>query len=146
MALVIFFVTDPAKAVTEMVRVVCPGGTVAAYVWDFLAGGFPLEPFEWKCARWVYAPDCAEPGRVSNGSLQDLWTGAGLEAVETKVITVQRTFDDFEDLWTTTLGSSVSQAVAALASSDVELLKARMRHACPRMLLGASPMVHTPTR
>src|SRR5688572_14989368 len=31
MALVIFFVTDAAKGVAEMVRVVCPGGTVAAY-------------------------------------------------------------------------------------------------------------------
>ena len=30
MALVIFFVPDPAKGVAEMTRVVCPGGTVAA--------------------------------------------------------------------------------------------------------------------
>src|SRR5260370_31257555 len=39
MALVIFFVPDPAKAVAEMVRVVPPGGTVATYVWDNLSGG-----------------------------------------------------------------------------------------------------------
>jgi ubiquinone/menaquinone biosynthesis C-methylase UbiE len=31
MALVIFFVPDPAKGVAEMVRVVSPGGTVAAH-------------------------------------------------------------------------------------------------------------------
>ena len=30
MALVIFFVPDPAKGVAEMARVVCPGGTVTA--------------------------------------------------------------------------------------------------------------------
>lgn len=30
-ALVIFLVLDPAKGIAEMVRVVCPGGTVAAY-------------------------------------------------------------------------------------------------------------------
>jgi ubiquinone/menaquinone biosynthesis C-methylase UbiE len=43
MALVIFFVPDPAKGIDEMVRVVRPGGTVAAYVWDMPGGGHPLE-------------------------------------------------------------------------------------------------------
>ena len=46
MALVIFFVPDPAKGVAEMVRVVGPGGTVAAYAWDMLGGGFPGDPIQ----------------------------------------------------------------------------------------------------
>src|SRR6185437_11932195 len=44
MALVLFFVPDPAKGVSEMVRVVRPGGIIAAYAWDMLGGGFPLAP------------------------------------------------------------------------------------------------------
>ena len=44
MALVIFFVLDPAKGVAEMVRVVAPGGTVAAYAWDIVGGGAPQQP------------------------------------------------------------------------------------------------------
>ena len=44
MALVIYFVPDPAKGVAEMTRVVRPGGAVAAYAWDILGGGFTLEP------------------------------------------------------------------------------------------------------
>jgi len=44
MALVIFFVPDPAKAVAEMVRVVAPGGAVATYAWDNVGGGSPTEP------------------------------------------------------------------------------------------------------
>jgi ubiquinone/menaquinone biosynthesis C-methylase UbiE len=32
MALVIFFVSDPAKGVAEMARMIRPGGEVAAYV------------------------------------------------------------------------------------------------------------------
>ena len=34
MALVISFVPDPLKAVTEMARVVRPGGWIATYMWD----------------------------------------------------------------------------------------------------------------
>ena len=44
MALVIFFVPEPAKGVAEMARVVRPSGIVATYAWDMLGGGFPLEP------------------------------------------------------------------------------------------------------
>jgi ubiquinone/menaquinone biosynthesis C-methylase UbiE len=44
MPLVIFFVPQPAQGVAEMVRVVAPGGTVAAYAWDMDGGGFPYQP------------------------------------------------------------------------------------------------------
>ncbi len=128
MALVIFFVPDPAKGVAEMVRVVCPGGTVATYAWDIEGGGFPLEPFRTEMrAMGVTLPIAPNPAASRMEVLQNLWTGAGLDAVETRVIVVQRTFADFDDLWTTALGSSVGQTVAGMASSDVELLKARMR-------------------
>src|SRR5262249_2087980 len=52
MALVIFFVTDPAKGVGEMARVVRRGGTVAAYAWDMLGGGFPPNRSSQRCAPW----------------------------------------------------------------------------------------------
>lgn len=44
LALVIFFVPDPARAVREMVRVAKPGGMVTTYAWDFMGGGSPTEP------------------------------------------------------------------------------------------------------
>src|SRR3954469_7489832 len=44
MALVIFFVPDPAKGVAEMARVVRPGGLVSAYAWNIAGGGLPFEP------------------------------------------------------------------------------------------------------
>src|SRR5580698_4327539 len=46
MALVIFFVPEPAKGVAEMKRVVRPGGLVAAYAWDVFGGGSPTEPIQ----------------------------------------------------------------------------------------------------
>jgi ubiquinone/menaquinone biosynthesis C-methylase UbiE len=39
MALVIFFVPDPARCVAEMARVTRPGGAVAAYAWDVFGDG-----------------------------------------------------------------------------------------------------------
>jgi hypothetical protein len=64
--------------------------------------------------------------------LRDLWTRTGLDAVETREITVQRTFDDFEDFWATSLLASSAQPIfAAMAPSDIELLKARVRAHSP---------------
>ena len=44
MALVISFLPDPGRAVAEMARVVRPGGSVAAYMWDVPGGGVPVHP------------------------------------------------------------------------------------------------------
>jgi len=54
MALVIFFVPEPAKGLAEMARVVAPGGEVAAYAWDVAGGGFPLQPVQTELAAWVF--------------------------------------------------------------------------------------------
>jgi len=133
MALVIFFVPDPAKGVAEMVRVVRPGGTVAAYAWDMLGGGFPMEPIFSEIralGHKVSGPPCPEASRME--SLRALWTTAGLEAVETRRITVQRTFVDIDDFWMTgTLTGSIHPTAAALSSDDVQLAKSRLRARLP---------------
>lgn len=56
MALVLFFVPEPAKGVAEMVRVVRPGGTVATYVWDIIGGGHPLELLHEEMRTIGFAP------------------------------------------------------------------------------------------
>jgi SAM-dependent methyltransferase len=133
MPLVIFFVPDPAQGVAEMVRVVCPGGTVAAYAWDLLGGGHPYEVLQAEMRRMgiaVPVPPSSEASRID--TMRDLWTGAGLDAVETREITVERTFAAFEDYWMTILGGpSVSSKLAAMASEDLALLEARMRALLP---------------
>ena len=104
MALVIFFLPEPAKGVAEMARVVCPGGTVAAYAWDMLGGGYPREPIPAEIARWESHPALPQSGEASRIEvMRDLWTDAGLQAIETREISVLRTFADFDDFWTTTL-------------------------------------------
>ena len=133
MALVIFFVPDPAKGVSEMARVVGPGGTVATYVWDIFGGGFPQEVIHAEIAKMGLTP--VRPPRSDASrmdALRDLWTGAGLHAIETREITVRRTFVDFDDFWTINLlGSTVRPTVATMSPSDVETLKSRVRVRLP---------------
>jgi len=99
---VIFFVPDPARGVAEMARVVCPGGTVSAYAWDMLGGGFRMRHWHFEMrSMGVAIPVPPSPGASRMDAMRDLWTGAGLTAVETREISVQRTFIDFDDYWTT---------------------------------------------
>jgi SAM-dependent methyltransferase len=133
MPLVIFFVPDPAKGVGEMARVVCSGGTVTAYAWDMFGGGFPYEALHVEMhGLGVAVPVPPSPVASRMDAMRDLWTGAGLEALETREITVQRTFADFDDYWTTILGgASVRSRLAAMAAEDLALLKTRMRARLP---------------
>ena len=133
MALVIFFVPDPAKGIAEMARVVRPGGTVATYVWDMMGGGHPLELMHAEMHAMGFTAPRPPRSDVSDaGSLRRLWMHAGLAAVEVREITVQRTFTDFDDFWTTSMmAATVSQTIAAMAPEDAELLKTRMRARMP---------------
>jgi ubiquinone/menaquinone biosynthesis C-methylase UbiE len=129
MPLVIFFVPDPARGVAEMARVVCAGGVVTAYTWDMEGGGFPYGALHDEMrGRGVVVPSPPSPETSRIDAMQDLWTGAGLDSVKTREIIVQRTFDDFDDYWTTILGGpSVGPQLAAMASEELALLKARVR-------------------
>ena len=138
MPLVIFFVPDPSKGVAEMARVVCPGGIVTAYAWDMSGGGFPYEALQVEMrALDVAVPAPPSPGASRIAALRDLWTGAGLDAVETRQITVQRTFTDFDDYWKTILGGpSIGPKLAAMTSEQLDLLRARMRARLPTDAIG----------
>lgn len=133
MALVIFFVPEPAKGVAEMVRVVKPGGIVAAYAWDVMNDGMPQEAIRAEM-REIGAeplmPPSAEASRIER--LRELWAGAGLEGVETREIVVARIFADFDDFWATSLlVANISSVIAALPAADVERIKEGARARLP---------------
>ena len=133
MALVLFFVPDPAKGVAEMARVVKPGGSVSAYAWDILGGGFPQERVFQALRAMGHAP--AHPPSVEAARLeamQGLWRDAGLVDVETRVITVERTYDSFDDLWSTLVTSpSVKASMAKMPPAQGDELKNKVRAAFP---------------
>lgn len=129
MALVIFFVPDPARGVAEMVRVTRPGGTVSAYAWDLPGGGFPYILFQDGLRALGRTPLAPPSAAVSaRDALHRLWTEAGLADVETTVITVQRTWPGFEDYWDTTLtGPSLAPALARMTAEERAALRAFVR-------------------
>jgi SAM-dependent methyltransferase len=106
--LVLNFVPDPAVAATEMRRVVRPGGTVGAYVWDyagemrmlrvFFDAAVELDPEAAQMDEGRRFPLC-RPDR-----LLALFEGAGLQAVEVRSLDVDMDFQDFNDYWNPFLG------------------------------------------
>lgn len=104
MALVIFFVPEPARGVAEMRRVTRPGGTVAANAWELPAGGLPWEGV-WQAHTTLGIPVIRPPSADISGldTMGELWRSAGLDAVETRRIHAERHFPDFATYWTTFL-------------------------------------------
>jgi ubiquinone/menaquinone biosynthesis C-methylase UbiE len=132
MALVIFFVPDPAKGVAEMVRVVRPGGTAAAYAWDIMGGGYPMEPIIEEMRAIGLTPPLSPRPEVSRiEALRSLWHEAGLDEIETREIAVTRTFDDFEDFWTSNMAAATGKALAELPAGEQAALKERVRARMP---------------
>jgi SAM-dependent methyltransferase len=134
MALVIFFVPEPEKGVAEMQRVVKPGGIISAYAWDMLGeGGFPMEPMQAELramGRKPMLPPRPEASRMD--ALRELWVGAGLTDVETRAITVARSFADFDDFWSSVLiAVSMAQSIKEMPPAEVEQFKARVHARLP---------------
>jgi SAM-dependent methyltransferase len=129
MALVIFFVPDPAKSVAEMARVVAAGGSVSAYSWDILGGGFPYAALQEEMARLASLP--LWPPSVEAAGIETsrkLWADAGLAGIETREIVVERTYADFDSYWRIAqTGPRLAASIAAMASADRQTLSDRLR-------------------
>ena len=82
-----------------------------------------------KCVAWASRPMLPPSvGASRMDALRTLWTGAGFTAVETREISVQRTFANFDDFWTIILLSpSLRPMIAAMSSEDIAGLEARVQ-------------------
>ena len=129
MALVIFFVPEPARGIAEMARVIRPGGGACAYAWDILGGGFPYFALQEEMAKLGHQPlwpPSVEAARMD--ALRSSWEAAGLVDVETHEVVVERTYADFEAFWAAARkGPRIAPRLADMASGDGELLKERLR-------------------
>ena len=139
MALVLFFVPEPAVGVAEMCRAVRPGGTVAAYHWDILAGGFPLAAIGaelLKLGRPARLPPSAAASTLAASTA--LWHAAGLQQVRSCQFTVERHFEDFDDYWHSAAQSnSLRNSFKGLNEAELTQLQAQVRR---RLKAGDGPL------
>ena len=129
MALVLFFLPEPAQGLRELARVVRPGGVIAAYHWDMAGGGFPLQPIidAAKADGFRSQPPPSTWAAALQAS-EDLWRNAGLVEVQTRQFEVIRRFDTFDDYWRTAVGSPrLRDLLAALSPAALERLRQRVR-------------------
>lgn len=133
MPLVIFFVPDPGRGLAEMARVVRSRGVVSAYAWDINGGGFPYQTLinaKLDLGMATFALPSPEASRLE--VLRYLWKSAGLSGIETTVITVQRTFMDFDDYWSTVVGGpKAGTRTTQLTASQSEELRTKVRADLP---------------
>ncbi len=133
MPLVIFFVPDPDLGITEMARVVAPGGLVAAYVWDMYGGGFPYHAVQREMRDLgAVVPPPPSPKASRREIMDEQWRAAGLVEVEMYELTVQRRFASFDAYWESVAGwATFRDALASMSPEAISVLKDRLRECLP---------------
>ncbi len=106
---------------------------MAAYTWDMMNGGFPFNTMQTEMREMGIPPTYPPTSEFSRiDALRGLWEAAALTSIETTQYTIERTYENFEDLWiTSSLTSSVAPKFKAMPTTEVEVLKARMRARSP---------------
>jgi SAM-dependent methyltransferase len=141
------FVPDPARGLREMRRTTTPGGTIAAYVWDY-AGKMELMRHFWDAAvdldataseldEGVRFPLCRPE------ALEALFVGAGLASTEVTPIDISTRFADFDDYWAPFLGGQGPAPAYAMSLDETSRarLRDRVRQRLPVAADGSIPLV-----
>lgn len=120
-ALVINFIPDRPRAVSEMRRVSRTGGVVAGYVWDFAAERSPSWPMRMGMRK--FGMDIADiPGArdTSLDALVNLFEQAGVEQTVSEPIEVANSFADFDSFWQAQTPSYAPTTSMILAMQDAD--------------------------
>ena len=136
--LVLNFIPDVSAGLAEMVRVTRPGGTVAAYVWDY-AGKMELMRYFWDAAV-ALKPEHRERDEGQRfplcqpEPLSKAFSAAGLHDVEVRPLDVPTPWHDFDDYWSPFLGGQfpAPDYAMSLSEEDRVALRERLRATLPR--------------
>jgi SAM-dependent methyltransferase len=146
-ALVLNFLPDQPAALAEMSRVLVPGGTVGANVWDyagkmvamrlFWEAAVELDPAAAQLAEGLRFPSCRPDALV------DLFTRAGLKSAEATAIDIDTPFANFDDYWQPFLGGQgpAPAYVVSLSESARARLRETIRARVPTGSDGSIPLV-----
>jgi ubiquinone/menaquinone biosynthesis C-methylase UbiE len=119
--LVVNFMRDADRGVSEMRRVVRPGGVVAACTWSYSENMEMLQSF-WAAARRLDSGAPAEGSTMPYRSveeLDELWRRVGLSEVSTEHLRVETSYTGFDELWEPfTLGVGPAGAYLAKLSPE----------------------------
>ncbi|MDC0399505.1 methyltransferase domain-containing protein [Alphaproteobacteria bacterium] len=128
MALVIFFLEDPPKGLSEMIRVVRPGGTVASYTWDTVNKGSPSSLISGHLNDMGYQPGSPPNPQVSEmTTLKHLWNSAGTTEITSVPIIVERSFKNIDEYWSiSSLFPNIQNIVPNLTNKEIKELKERL--------------------
>jgi SAM-dependent methyltransferase len=146
--LVLHFVPDPQPAVHEMARAARRGGTVAAYVWDFV-GERQFSQYFWQAATALdstaTAQDPISQFPVCHPEpLAAIFSGAGLQSVTVEAVVAPFVFRDFDDYWQPFLldGSSPGQRyVMSLGADQRTALGEHLQSLLPIASDGSIPLL-----
>lgn len=131
-SLVLQFIPDAARAVAEMRRVVRPGGTVAAAVWDSFGGQLFMRIL-WDIAG-VLDPALERPyfrPLTAPGEMAEAWRSVGLQDVEQTSLMIRVEFTGFDDYWGSfeTGEGPIGKYVTGLPDTAREELRHHLRRA-----------------
>lgn len=146
--LVLQFLPEPALAAAEMVRVVRPGGVVAACVWDTFGSMSNLRMLWDTASAMGYARERSLIRPLATaGELGDMWRAAGLADVMEDMITMRFSYENFDDYWSSMMDGDgpPREFLRGLAPEDATRLSQQVRHVFlsgkpdgPRSFLGGA--------
>jgi SAM-dependent methyltransferase len=146
-ALVLNFVPDRAKAMSEIKRVLRSNGRFGFYVWDYPGGGIEFMRAFWTAAVALdpAARELTEDKRFpfcTRDGLIALTGEAGFSSVECDPIEVPTVFSDFDDYWRPfTLGAGPAPGYCVtLEPAARERLRDRLEKTLPANSDGSIPM------
>jgi len=145
--LLLNFLPEPERALTEMRRTTKKGGTVAAYIWDY-AGKMEFLKYFWDIAVQLNssASNLHESLRFPNSNAEGLtavFEHVGFVDVETTSIEIITIFSNFDDYWRPFLGGQgpAPTYVMTLEEAERNNLKDALAQRLPIKEDGSIPLV-----